>query len=157
MGFAASQQRNGWLAASLPVFLKVVEPDSAGLINMQILCGIVAVTGHIFPIFANFKGGKGVAAIFGVLLAIHPFLTLSCVAVFLVVLLLTGIVSVASMTAGIMFPVFLLTVFNTPSLFFKIFSVLVSVGLLITHRKNIKRLIAGEEPRLIGKRKNKTS
>ena len=147
----------GWLAASLPVFFNLAEPGSSLLINLQIFAGMTSILGHIFPVFAGFKGGKGVATVFGVLLALQPLLTLCSMGVFLLVLLITGIVSVSSMSAGISFPIFLLFVFGTPSLMFKIFSIFVAIALLVTHRKNIGRLIRGEESKLIksGKR-NKT-
>jgi acyl phosphate:glycerol-3-phosphate acyltransferase len=148
----------GWLATMLPVFFKLAAYDSALITSIQILTGITAIVGHIFPVFAGFRGGKGVATVFGVLLALQPLLTLSCFGVFLVVLLITGIVSVSSMSAGIAFPVLLFSLFHTPSLVFKIFSILVALALLITHRKNIGRLLRGEESKLIkfSKKKNTT-
>jgi glycerol-3-phosphate acyltransferase PlsY len=142
----------GWLAAMLPLFLKLAPEESALLTNLQIMTGLIAIAGHIFPVFAGFRGGKGVATVFGVLLAIHPLLTLACMGVFLVVLIITGIVSVSSMTAGIAFPVLLMTIFDTPSFFLKIFSVLVAVALLVTHRSNIRRLLRGEEKKLFRKK-----
>jgi len=148
----------GTLATLLPVFFKLAEPDSSVLINLQIFAGVIAIVGHIFPVFAGFRGGKGVATVFGVLLALHPVLTLSCMGVFLIVLLITGIVSVSSMTAGFAFPLFLFFLFDSPSLVFKIFSIIVAIALIFTHRKNIGRLIRGEEKKLFkfGK-KEKTS
>jgi len=142
----------GWVAAMLPVFFLLAGDKSAHLTNLQILTGLTAVMGHIFPVFAGFRGGKGVATIFGVLLAIHPLLTLLCFGVFLVVLVITGIVSVSSMSAGIAFPILLFTAFDTPSVFFKIFSIIVAIALLLTHRKNIKRLLKGEEKKLFKKK-----
>ncbi len=138
----------GSLATLLPLIFKLAEQDSSQLINLQIITGITAISGHIFPVFAGFRGGKGVATIFGVLLALQPLLTLSCFGVFLVVLLLTNIVSASSMSAGIAFPVLLFFVFNTPSTVFKIFSIVVSIALIVTHRKNIGRIIRGEESKL---------
>ena len=148
----------GWMATMLPVFFKLAEPGSALITNLQILTGVTAIIGHIFPVLAGFRGGKGVATVFGVLLALQFLLTLSCFGVFLVILLITGIVSVSSMSAGVAFPIFLFSIFNTPSLVFKIFSILVAIALLVTHRKNIGRLLKGEESKLIkwGK-KDKTS
>jgi len=143
----------GFLAAMLPRLFNLAPPDSAMLVNLQIFTGLMAITGHIFPVFAGFRGGKGVAAMFGILLAIHPPVTLLCLGVFLVFFLSTGIVSIGSMAAGIAFPIFLLTFFKTPSVFFRIFSVVVAVALLVTHRKNIQRLLKGEEKRLFGKKK----
>lgn len=145
----------GWLATMLPVFFSLAEYGSAEIINIQILAGIVAITGHIFPLFAGFRGGKGVATAFGVLLALHFLLTVSCFGVFLVVLLLTGIASVSSMSAGVAFPILLFTVFDTHSVVFRIFSVIIAVALIITHRKNIRRLLKGEESRLISFKRKK--
>jgi len=148
----------GWLAAILPVFFHLADPGSALLTDLQIMTGVIAIIGHIFPLFAGLRGGKGVASVFGVFLALQPLLTLCCIGIFLVVLFITGIVSISSMTAGLAFPVFLFLFFDTPSIIFKIFSILVSISLLITHRKNIGRLMRGEEAKLIkfGK-KNKTA
>lgn len=145
----------GFVAASLPAFFNLAGPGTALLTNLQIIAGLFAVTGHIFPVFAGFRGGKGVATIFGVLLALHPLLTLSCLGVFLLVFLATGYVSLGSMSAGVAFPTFLFLFFDTPSVFFRIFSVVVAVVLIITHRKNISRLMRGEESRLIRKKTGK--
>ena len=147
----------GWLAAMLPVFFNLAGSGTALITNMQILAGLTAIVGHIYPVFAGFKGGKGVASFFGVLLALQPLLTICCFGVFLVVLLITGIVSVSSMSAGIAFPLLLFILFDSPSLIFKIFSIFVAIALLITHRKNIGRLMKGEESKLIRfSKKNKT-
>lgn len=145
----------GWLAAMLPVFFHLANHGSALLTNLQIIVGIIAIIGHVFPLFAGFRGGKGVATVFGVFLALQPLLTICCMGVFLVILLLTGIVSVSSMIAGIAFPVFLFLFFNTPSLLFKIFSIIISISMVVTHRKNIGRIWRGEESKLI-KFKKKT-
>jgi glycerol-3-phosphate acyltransferase PlsY len=143
----------GWLAAMLPVFLNLAARETAALTNIQIIAGAAAVTGHIFPVFAGFRGGKGVATITGVLLAIHPLVTISCLGVFIAVLLMTGYVSVSSMSAGIAFPLFLFFFFGTPSLILKVFSILVAIALIITHRKNISRLLKGEESKFMIKKK----
>lgn len=147
----------GWLAAMLPVFLNLAGKETAALTNIQILAGVAAVTGHILPLFAGFRGGKGVATITGVLLAIHPLVTISCLGVFIGVLLMTGYVSVSSMSAGIAFPLFLLFFFGTPSAILKVFSILVAIALIITHRKNISRLLKGEESKFIKKKKQSES
>lgn len=139
----------GWLSAMLPVFFGLADHGTALITNLQIFTGMTAIIGHIFPVWAGFRGGKGVATIFGVLIALHPLLTLSCLGVFLIVFLATRIVSVSSMSAGIAFPIFLFTLFDTPSVILKVFSVIVAVALLVTHRKNIKRLMNGEEKKLI--------
>lgn len=147
----------GSLATMLPVIFKLAEPGSSLIINLQIVTGVIAILGHIYPVFAGFRGGKGVATIFGVLLALHFLLTLSCFGVFLIIFLVTGIVSVSSMGAGLAFPVLLLFVYDTPSLVFKVFSVVVAIALIITHKKNIERLMKGEEKKLIKFGKTKTT
>lgn len=144
----------GWLAALLPVLFDLAEPGSAQLINLQIITGAASIAGHVYPVLAGFRGGKGVGCTVGTLLAIHPLLTLSCLGVFLTVLLITGYVSVASMTMGLSFPAFLFTLFNTPSFYFKLFSLVMAFVIILTHRKNIRRLLNGEESKFI-KRKQK--
>jgi glycerol-3-phosphate acyltransferase PlsY len=147
----------GSLATMLPVLFKLAEPGSSLIINLQIVTGVIAILGHIYPVFAGFRGGKGVATIFGVLLALHFLLTLSCFGVFLIIFLVTGIVSVSSMSAGLAFPILLLFVYDTPSLVFKVFSVVVAIALILTHKKNIERLMKGEEKKLIKFGKTKST
>jgi len=142
----------GCLAALLPLFMHLAPAGSAQLINLQIFTGLTAITGHMFPVFAGFKGGKGVATAAGAIAAIHPPVTLVCLGVFMLVFIITGIVSVSSMSAGIVLPVMLFTFFETPSLLFKIFSIFIAAALFVTHRKNIKRLLKGEEKRLFQKK-----
>lgn len=107
----------GFLAAMLPRLFNLAPQDSAMLVNLQIFTGLMAITGHIFPVFAGFRGGKGVATITGVVLSIHPLVTLTCFLVFVAILLITGYVSVSSMTAGIVFPISMFLFFDTPSPF----------------------------------------
>ena len=146
----------GWVAAMLPSFFDLAGANTPLLTNYQILAGLAAIIGHIFPLFAHFRGGKGVATITGVLLAVNPLLTVSCLGVFMCVFLITGYVSVASICAGVAFPVFLFIFFGTPSAFFKLFSLVVALAMIITHRKNISRLLKGEESKLFKKGKVKS-
>jgi len=147
----------GWLSTMMPVLLNAAEPGGM-LVNLQVTAGLCSIVGHIFPVFAGFRGGKGVATMFGALLALQPLLTICCFGAFIVVLLITGIVSISSIAAGIAFPLFLFfdirvgnIMFDTPSSFLKVFSILVALTLIVTHHKNLKRLIKGEEKRLIPK------
>jgi glycerol-3-phosphate acyltransferase PlsY len=142
----------GAVASLLPVFFHLAPQGSAALTNFQILTGLIAIIGHMFPVLAGFRGGKGVATAGGVIAAIHPAVTLICLGVFAVVFITTGIVSISSMAAGIAFPTVLLLFFDSPSLIFRIFSIFIAIALLITHRKNIKRLIKGEESKLFRKK-----
>lgn len=139
----------GWLAAMLPKFLGAAPEGSEIMMLLQIACGMAAIIGHVFPLFAGFRGGKGVATTFGVLLALHPLLTLTCAGIFLVVLLASGYVSLGSMTAVAMFPILNVTLFRSASVWLTVFAVIVAVAVIVTHAKNIKRLLRGEEKRFI--------
>jgi glycerol-3-phosphate acyltransferase PlsY len=139
----------GWLSAMLPKFLNAAPEGSEIMMILQITCGMAAILGHVFPLFAGFRGGKGVATTFGVLLALHPLLTLTCAGIFLVVLLAGGYVSLGSMTAVAMFPILLVTLFKSTSVWLTVFAIIVAVAVIATHAKNIRRLLRGEEKRFI--------
>ena len=135
----------GSAACSLAYLLDGLIPETHEFINTQFIFGVAAVLGHVFPIFAGFKGGKGVATITGIVLAISPIPTLVAMGVFVVTLLLSKYVSLSSIIAGISFPFLVIFVFKTPINSMIFFSILVSIVLLLTHRKNIERLIHHEE------------
>ncbi len=137
----------GFAAVSLSHFVDLL-PNSNELFNLKIVLVAVVVLGHIFPIFAGFKGGKGVATLAGAVLAVYYPAILLSVAVFIILLAITHYVSLSSMVGGIMFPVSSYLVFGQTSAPLLIFGCVVAVLLIITHRKNIKRLIAGEESKI---------
>jgi glycerol-3-phosphate acyltransferase PlsY len=118
---------------------------SADRMNLQIGLGLAAVVGHIFPLWADFKGGKGVATLFGMVLAIQPDVALACVGVFLLVLYTTRFVSLSSIFAGVAFAVFILYIFDYHETLYRIFAVSVALLVLLTHQKNIGRLLRGNE------------
>ncbi|HEY0612972.1 MAG TPA: glycerol-3-phosphate 1-O-acyltransferase PlsY [Chitinophaga sp.] len=115
------------------------------LVNFQIGLGLAAVVGHIFPIWAGFKGGKGIATLFGLVLAIQPIVAVCCVGVFLMILFLTRYVSLSSIIASIAFPILILYIFNEPEVFYRIFAIAVALMVVLTHQKNIARLLTGNE------------
>ena len=86
----------GVTAASLVHYLGGIEHGTDRFINLQLLFGLLAVVGHIFPVFEQFKGGKGIATLFGMLIGIHYVLALAILGLFIVVLLLTKYVSLSS-------------------------------------------------------------
>jgi glycerol-3-phosphate acyltransferase PlsY len=147
----------GYAAVRLLYLTDFYIPETGFFINFQLALGMAAMIGHIFPIFANFRGGKGVATLTGVVLALHPMATLITLGIFIVTLLLTKYVSLSSMIAAFTFPFILIFAFSntTPSLI--IFSMVIAVLLLFTHQKNIERLLKGEEKRFGIKKKEKTS
>jgi glycerol-3-phosphate acyltransferase PlsY len=110
-----------------------------------IICGLLAILGHVFPIFAGFKGGKAVATATGVLLFLTPFGTLTGFVVFLLTLILSKYVSLSSMLAGIAILIYSLIFEDKVIIALSLF---ISVLVIILHRQNIKRLIRGTEKKL---------
>ena len=137
----------GFAAVTLALFSSdsVFEVGTNGFANFQLALGAVAALGHVFPVFAGFRGGKGVATIVGVLLALHWQATLAAVAVFFITLFISKYVSISSLMMGLSFPVSVIFVFRTDIISLKIFSIVVCVLLFVTHRKNISRLLNGKE------------
>ncbi len=116
---------------------------------IQLIAGFAAIVGHIYTIFAGFKGGKGVWTAFGVVVGLIPVAALSALVIFIIVVSVTRIVSVASMSAAICVPVILVLqkyVFHQNLSMILIYTGIVLAALIIfTHRANIGRLIRGEE------------
>lgn len=135
----------GFAAVTLIRFVQSPPPGTDQFVNYQLMLGGAAVIGHIFPVFARFRGGKGVATLFGMILAISPFSTMVCAGVFLITLFLTKYVSLSSILAGFTFPVAVIVIFNTSVISMAVFSIAVSVLLVLTHQKNIGRLLRKEE------------
>ena len=135
----------GVTAASLILYIPSISHGSDQYVNLQLLFGILAVVGHIFPVFENFNGGKGIATLFGMLIGIHYLLAVACVALFIVVLLLTRYVSLSSILATISFPVFTIYIFHRDEPLLIAFGVAAALMVVITHKKNIIRLMNGEE------------
>ena len=152
----------GWLPTAVyatTIFQQLPVPDQ-GLV--QILCGFAAVFGHTFPIFAGFRGGKGVSSLIGVLLALFPLALPICLLVGIVVIITTGYVSLGSISAAVALPIIFLILprlgLINPSLFLIVFSLLVPWFIIYTHRSNISRIRNGTENRfekaIIFKKKN---
>jgi glycerol-3-phosphate acyltransferase PlsY len=138
----------GVLAVQLAFLLPDYVDNEMAFQNLQTLLGLAAVIGHIFPIWADFRGGKGVATIFGMVLGISPLTAVGCITIFSLVLYLTRFVSLSSILAGISFPIFILVVFNVDNPLYRVFAITVALLVLLTHQKNIGRLLRGEEGKL---------
>ena len=138
----------GVLAVQLAFLLPDYVENEMAFQNLQTLLGLAAVVGHIFPIWADFRGGKGVATIFGMVLGISPLIAVGCITIFSLVLYLTRFVSLSSILAGISFPIFILVVFNVDNPLYRVFAITVALLVLLTHQKNIGRLLRGEEGKL---------
>lgn len=143
----------GFAAVKLLYFTNFYIPQTGMFINFQLILGLAALLGHIFPIFAQFRGGKGVAVISGVVLALHPWATLCVFIVWVICLLITKYVSLSSMIAGFCFPLSLIFIFpkTNPSLI--VFAFCLAILLIFTHQKNIERLINGHENKFKLKKK----
>ncbi|MCX6181212.1 MAG: glycerol-3-phosphate 1-O-acyltransferase PlsY [Bacteroidetes bacterium] len=135
----------GFFAVKLVYFQSVYAVDSIPFINLQLAFGIAALLGHIFPVFAAFRGGKGIATLLGIIFAILPEAALASLVIFLIVLIISKYVSLGSMLAGIAFPIFVNFIFETEADSLKLFSAIIAVLVLVTHQKNITRLIQGAE------------
>ncbi len=138
----------GWLSVNLIHLTQYYTPETGNFITFQLMLGTAALLGHIFPIYVGFRGGKGVATLFGLVLAINPEPTLICTGIFVITLLITKYVSLSSMIAGFSFPILMIFVFKetTPALL--VFSLIVSILLLLTHQKNIERLLRNQEKKV---------
>jgi glycerol-3-phosphate acyltransferase PlsY len=137
-------------------------PGNFGLsqaIHYNVICAVMAVIGHVYPVFAGFKGGKGVATLTGIMFALLPWETGVACVVFFTVMMISRYVSLSSIITALCYPfivIFLPDIF--PLLFSVelsevIFSIAIAIFIPITHLKNIKRLLKGEEKKLFGQDK----
>jgi len=145
----------GWISVNYiyfitdasPLKFSFTETVTSSQFEIQLALGIAAVIGHLFPIYTGFRGGKGIATLLGLLIGLNPIAAISSIVVFIIVFLISKYVSLGSILSSISFPVvvfFILEKENVnPSL--ELFSVFVPILTLITHQKNIERLIRGEE------------
>jgi glycerol-3-phosphate acyltransferase PlsY len=140
----------GFLAVYIPV-LVFLESDyliPEKLIHIQLVAAISAVLGHVFPIFAGFKGGKGVSTSLGIIIGIHPPTAFVCLSLFLIVFLTTKFVSFGAICSSIAFPIVLVFIFKTTDFYLILFSIFLSFAVIFAHRKNIVRLVKGEENKM---------
>ncbi|NLJ47620.1 MAG: glycerol-3-phosphate 1-O-acyltransferase PlsY [Treponema sp.] len=153
----------GWKAGILVVLVDVGKGVAATLLAsrlaagapfpldaVRLACGSAATIGHVWTVFAGFRGGKGVATAAGTLAAVAPLPFLAALAAFALGILSTGIVSVGSLSAAVVFPLsaLILRAAGLPvSNVLLGFSLVLAPLIFWTHRKNIRRLIRGEENR----------
>ena len=136
------------LKGGVPVLLSLLYYPESLFVS---LVGLAAFLGHLFPVYLGFKGGKGVATGLGVMVVICPLATLLSAVVFVVTAALKRYVSLASMLAAAMLPVFMS--FDTKGRNYVGMGVVVAVLIIYKHKDNIKRLVAGTENRIGGNRK----
>lgn len=130
--------------------------NQSQLVNYKVLAGALAVVGHVFPLYTGFRGGKGVASLVGVILGVYsPIIILYVLAWFIFVFLLTRYVSLASISSSLVFAVLVIFVFHETNQLLIILATAIAIFLPLTHHKNIKRLLKGEESKLTFKKQNK--
>jgi len=144
----------GWVAVYMPHFVY-----TAGLTETQLQWFFVglataAVLGHVFPVYVGFRGGKGMATLVGVMLGLNPWLLLYVLGVFIIVFLLSRIVSVASICGALATPLVAWFILNIHDPVFILFTIVVAAFVPFMHRKNIIRLFKGEEKQFKYKRRD---
>jgi glycerol-3-phosphate acyltransferase PlsY len=141
----------GYTATKLAYFigLSVTGPqNSTQFVNYELALGVIAVMGHLFPIFAGFRGGKGIATLFGMILAVNFPASMLCVLVFVTVLLVSKYVSLSSICAGFTFPIGIVFVLHSSIKSEVLYGICVCVLILVTHQKNLERLLKGKETKV---------
>ena len=139
----------GWLSVSYVNFISNADALSPELFfENQLTFGIAAVIGHLFPIYTGFRGGKGIATMLGLLIGLQPLAALFSFIVFVVVFLISKYVSLGSIIASLVFPIFVILVLGSINHSLNLFAIFVPILSLITHQKNIERLVRGEETKI---------
>ncbi|MDG1237503.1 MAG: glycerol-3-phosphate 1-O-acyltransferase PlsY [Flavobacteriales bacterium] len=148
----------GWVSVKLLTTLILYQTDSLEFINMQLIVGITAVLGHVFPIYEKFQGGKGVATLMGIILAINFSAAIGCVIIFLVIFIFFSYVSLGAIVAAIFFPIITIFILRIESLSLIYFSIFISILVILTHKPNIYRLLNKDENKMkIKLKKSKNS
>ncbi len=135
----------GFTAANFAFFVGDYFYGQERFVNMQLFFGLAAVLGHVFPIYIGFRGGKGVATLFGLILSVNLPAAGVCVIFFLIILFTTRFVSLSSMMAAVMLPVSILFIFHNHEKWLIVFGICIALMVILTHRKNIVRLFGGNE------------
>jgi len=138
----------GFTATYIPYLFPSLIADSEWILWLRILCGSAAALGHIYPLFAGFRGGKAVATLLGVVVGLMPMAAMGSLVVFILALGLFRMVSLGSILASVSLPMMDLIMPPPVQMPLLIFSVLITLLVIITHRKNIQRIIRGEESRV---------
>ncbi|MBI2967662.1 MAG: glycerol-3-phosphate 1-O-acyltransferase PlsY [Bacteroidetes bacterium] len=138
-----------WMAY-LPSLFRIAyfPPASEQFINLQLALGIAVLIGHVIPVFSGFRGGKGIATLLGVVIAVDPLAACYLILVFIAVLVFSKFVSLSSIAAALSFPVIMIGFFENSIPALNIFATFVPILVMITHQKNIERLLRREESKV---------
>ena len=142
----------GWLAVFLTKIIFAYFPSVEMLEYMSLVAAVAVVIGHIFPVFAGFRGGKGVATLLGVGFGLIPIPALIALGIFMIVLFGFGYVSLASITATVTLPIVTYFFVMPDNILLLLLTIAVAIFVPITHRQNIKRLLNGTENKFLKKK-----
>ena len=138
----------GWICVNYISFLTNIPQTVEAVFEIQLAFGIAAVIGHLFPVYTGFRGGKGIATLLGLLIGLHFVAALYSIFVFVIVLITSKYVSLSSLIASIAFPIFVVLILGSTNLSLNLFAFFVPILSLITHQKNIERLLRGVETKV---------
>ena len=138
----------GWICVNYISFLTNIPQTIEAVFEIQLAFGIAAVIGHLFPVYTGFRGGKGIATLLGLLIGLHFVAALYSILVFVIVLITSKYVSLSSLIASIAFPIFVVLILGSTNLSLNLFAFFVPILSLITHQKNIERLLRGVETKV---------
>jgi glycerol-3-phosphate acyltransferase PlsY len=145
----------GWLAVFIAHYFYRDTGGFPDLTDLKIILAVAAVIGHVFPVYVGFKGGKGIATLLGIGIALFPVAAMIAIVIFTLTLIATHYVSIASITAAVTFPfIEILVLGHHEHISLMCLAVAVAFFVPITHRKNIKRLFRGEESKFSIHHKN---
>ncbi len=142
----------GWFAVFMSKVIFGYFPEIEMSDYVQVVAAAAVVIGHIFPVFAGFRGGKGVATLLGVGFGLIPIPALIALGIFTIVLLCFGYVSLASITATVTLPIVTYFFVMPDNLILFLLSIAVAIFVPITHKENIKRLLNGTENKFLKKK-----
>ena len=138
----------GWLSVNYISFLTNIHESAEAIFETQLAFGIAAVIGHLFPVYTGFRGGKGIATLLGLLIGLHAVAALYSILVFVIVFVTSKYVSLGSIIASIAFPILVILILGSTNVSLNLFAFFVPILSLITHQKNIERLLRGEETKV---------
>ena len=138
----------GWLSVNYLSLLAVIPESIEHQFEIQLVFGIAAVIGHLFPVYTGFRGGKGIATMMGLLIGLSPLEAICCFGIFVIIFSISKYVSLGSIVASIAFPIIVILVFGSTNSSLNLFAVFVPILSLITHQKNIERLVRGDETKV---------
>lgn len=158
--FRVLGKKSGWIVLSVDILKGVAaatlpfwfQGEFVGfkdeLLIMQLSTSFSVAFGHVFPIFAGFRGGKGVATSLGIVIGLNPVAAAICLGVFLLVFISSKYVSLGAITAALVFPFVSYFILDNDIRIMIIFTIVLSFLVIIVHRKNISRIVKGEENKM---------